>query len=350
MKKHIEDFILKVYSLHPHFLFVVNFMIFLLLVAFLTPSVNQSPEFILRLKTLSLTQTYLNKFAFLKNPVVYLIFSIVFGALVFLGNIFLSWVGIPLFYISYFFIENMKRFTYLFTGRGTLTALNLPEKTVKGFSVYFSTFPANIFEAFGYFISLAAGLFVLIYFSVFMYRIIREKFPKIKALWGKIVTFVVFILIPHLIILFFILREVFKDIKVFSLRVPFLVVILVYLVSVGSHFFSLVGREVKKGKDKKPSEFLSEGLTTGLSFIPIGLTSLIIGIILKNTLSFRILLPLFEKINPSSSTLLVLNIIGVIVYALSIMLPFWYVFYNAKRWSKKILNERKISKKKRRKK
>ncbi len=350
MKKHIEDFILKVYSLHPHFLFVVNFIIFLLLIAFLVPSLNQNPEFILRLKTLSLTQTYLNKFAFLKNPLVYLVFSLVFGALIFLGNIFLSWIGIPLFYISYFFVESMKRFTYLFTGRGTLIALNLPEKTVKGFSVYFSTFPANIFEAFGYFVSLAAGLFVLVYFGVFMYRTIREKFPKIKALWGKITTFVVFILIPHLIILFFILREVFKDMKIISLRGPFLAVILVYLVSVGAHFFSFVGAEVKKGKDKKPSEFLSEGLTVGLFFLPIGLSSLLLGIILKNTLSFRVLLPLFEKINPSSSTLFVLNIVGVIVYALSIMLPFWYVFYSAKRWSKRILNERKISKKKRRKK
>lgn len=349
MRKHIEDFILKVYSLHPHFLFVVNFIIFLLLIAFLVPSLNPNPEFILRLKTLSLTQTYLNKFAFLKSPFMYLIFSVVFGVLVFLGNMFLSWVGIPLFFISYLFIENMKRFTYLFTGRGTLIALNLPEKTVKGFSVYFSTFFSNIFESFGYFISLAAGLFILVYFGVFIYRIIREKFPKIKALWGKIITFTVFILIPHLVILFFILREFFKDMKILSLRGPFLAVILVYLVSAGAHFFSFVGREVKRGKDRKPSEFLSEGLTVGLFFLPVGLMSLILGIVLKNTLSFRVLLPLFEKMNPPSSTLTVLNIVGVVLYVASIIIPFWYVFYNAKRWSKRILNERKVSKKKGRK-
>lgn len=348
MKKNLEAFILKVYELHPNFLFTVNFMFFILIIAFISPSLSSDPDYILRLNLKSLRELYVNSFAFIKSPIIYLIFSLIFGVLFYLGNIFLSWIGIPLFYIIYFFLELTENFTLVFTKIGAQSFLNLPVSEHKGYSIFLSQIPHTLFLSFGYFISIAIGLIVLLSFLTFIYRIFKGKFPKMKPLTAKIIVFTFILIIPHLLILFYILRPLLNDIKLLSLRGPLYLILLVYFFSIGNHFFSLVGNEVKKYKDLKPIDYLVENLKNVFFFIPFGLILIIIGIILENTLSIRVLMTLFNKINVSSLTRNIFNIISAILYASSVIIPFWFVFYRSKKWSKVILSSKKETKRRKR--
>jgi hypothetical protein len=346
MRKKLNDFILKVYELHPNFLFVVNFMFFILIMAFVSPSLSSDPDYILRLNLKTLRELYVNSFAFIKSPFIYTIFSLIFGALFYLGNIFLSWIGIPLFYIIYFFLELAENFTLVFTKVGTQSFLNLPLTEHKGFSVFLSQIPHTLFLSFGFFISLVAGLIVLLSFSTFIYRIFKGRFPKTKPMTAKIIVFIIIIIVPHLLILYFISKPLLNDIKLISLRIPLYLLLLVYFFSIGNHFFSLIGNEIKKYKDLKPREYLVENLKNAIFLLPFGLILVIIGIILENTISVRFLMPLFNKINVQGLTLNILNIITSILYAASVIVPFWFVFYKAKKWSKAILSIKKEAKKK----
>lgn len=346
MRKKLMDFILKVYELHPNFLFVVNFMFFILIISFVTPSLSSDPGYILRLNLRSLRELYINSFAFLKSPFLYTIFSIIFGTIFYVGNIFLSWIGIPLFYILYFFLEVTKNFAFIFTKTGKTQFLNLQVAEYKGFAVFLSQIPHTLFLTFGYFLSLVAGLIILLSFSVFIYRILKNRFPNIKPTTLKILTFIVIILIPHLIVLYFVLKPLFNDIKLLALRGPIYLLLLVYFFSIGNHFFSLIGSEIKKYRDLKPREYLVENLKNAIYLVPFGLILIIIGIILENTISIRLLMPLFNKINVQGLTLNILNIVSAILYAASVIVPFWFVFYRAKKWSKVILSSKKEVKKK----
>ncbi|MGB9749590.1 MAG: hypothetical protein ACPLWB_01930 [Caldisericia bacterium] len=346
MRKKLKDFILKVYELHPNFLFIVNFIFFILIIAFVSPSLTSDPDYILRLNLRSLRELYINSFGFIKSPFIYLIFSLIFGSLFYLGNIFLSWIGIPLFYVIYFFLELTENFTLVFTKIGTQSFLNLPLTEHKGFSIFLSQIPHTLFLSFGYFLSLVAGLIILLSFSTFIYRILKNRFPKIKPLTAKIIVFIVIIIIPHLLVLYFISKPLLNDIKLFSLRGPVYLLLLVYFFSIGNHFFSLVSSEIKKYKDLKPREYLVENLKNAIYLVPFGLILVIIGIILENTLSVRVLMPLFNKINVQGLTLNILNIITAILYAASVIVPFWFVFFKSKKWSKVILSTKKESKKK----
>lgn len=341
MKKKLESFILKVFELHPNFLFTVNFMFFILIVAFISPSLSSDPDYILRLNLKSLRELYVNSFTFVKSPFIYLIFSLIFSVLFYLGNIFLSWVGIPLFYIIYFFLELTENFTLVFTKIGTQSFLNLPLSEHKGFSIFLSQIPHTLFLSFGFFISIAIGLIILLSFLTFIYRILKGRFPKMKSVTARIIVFFIVLIIPHILILFYISRTLLNDIKLLSLRGPLYLILLVYFFSIGNHFFSLVGNEVKKYKDLKPIDYLVENLKNVFFFIPFGLILIIIGIILENTLSIRMLMPLINRINVSGLTLNILNIISAILYASSVIVPFWFVFYRSKKWSKAILSSKK---------
>lgn len=348
MKKRLEDFILKVFDLHPLFLFVVNFIFFILIISFISPSLSQDPDYILRLNIRSLRELYINNLSFINSPFLYLIFSLIFSLIFYFGNIFLSWIGIPLFYITYLFLEISKNFALVFTKIGSLQFLNLPLSEHKGFSIFLSQIPHTLFLSFGYFLSLVGGLIVLTTFSVFIYRLLKNRFPKIKPMTTKIIVFVLIIIIPHLLILYYILSNLFKDITLLSLRGPIYLLLLVYFVSIGNHFFSLIGNELKKYKDLTPREYLIENLKNATFLIPYGVVLVVIGIILENTISIRVLMPLLDKIKISGLSLNILNITTSILYALSIILPFWYIFYRSRRWAKAILSKRKEVKKRKR--
>ena len=346
MRKKLNDFILKVYELHPNFLFIVNFMFFILIVAFIAPSLTSDPDYILRLNLRTLRELHINNFSFIKSPFIYLIFSIIFASLFYVGNIFLSWIGIPLFFIIYFFLELTENFTLVFTKIGSQSFLNLPLSEHKGFSVFLSQIPHTLFLSFGYFISLVGGLIVLLSFTTFVYRLFKNRFPKMKPLNAKIIVFIVIIIIPHILVLYFILKPLLNSIKLLSLTGPLYIILIVYFFSIGNHFFSLVGSEIKKFKDYKAKDYLVENLKNATYLIPFGLILVIIGIILENTLSVRVLMPLLNKINVTGIALNILNIVTAILYGASVIVPFWYVFYKSKKWSKVILSSKKEAKKK----
>jgi len=140
----------------------------------------------LRLNLRTLRELHINNFSFIKSPLIYLIFSIIFASLFYVGNIFLSWIGIPLFFIIYFFLELTENFTLVFTKIGSQSFLNLPLSEHKGFSVFLSQIPHTLFLSFGYFISLVGGLIVLLSFTTFVYRVFKNRFPKIKPLNAKL--------------------------------------------------------------------------------------------------------------------------------------------------------------------
>jgi uncharacterized BrkB/YihY/UPF0761 family membrane protein len=224
--------------------------------------------------------------------------------------------------------------------------LNIPKGEYKGFALFLSSLPHTLLSSFGFFLSLALGLGILLSFTVFVYRILKDKFPKVKPITLKIITFSIFNLLPHLILLYFIVRPIYNEVKLFSFRGPLLILIVVYLFSIGNHFFSLIQNELKVYKDKKPQDYFVSKLNEVIPYSILGVVLIVVGIILENTFDFRVLLPILNKINFSQNITRVLNILTGAIYIAAIIIPFWYVFFRSKKWAKVILSKRKEVKKK----
>ncbi len=343
MKKRIEEFILKVSRDSHNFLFVVNLIIFMLVVSFIAPTLNPNFDLFLNLNLKNLYQNFL---AQISSPILYLVLSILIGIIFYFGNILLSWLGFPLIFLVFLIIEFINFLSFIFLRTGAITLLNMPKGEYKGFALFLSSLPHTLLTSFGFFLSLALGLAILLSFTTFIYRILKDRFPKVKPLTLKIITFSIFNLLPHLVLLYFFVRPIFNEVKLFSFRGPLLILIVVYLFSIGNHFFSLITNELKTYKDIKPTKYFVSKINETLPYSIYGLTLILIGIILEHTLDFRVLLPLLNKINLSQTPLRILNIIFGAVYIAAVIIPFWFVFLRSKKWAKNILSKRKEVKKK----
>ncbi|MDI6861406.1 MAG: hypothetical protein QMD25_05270 [Caldisericia bacterium] len=343
MKKRIEEFILKVSKDSHNFLFVVNLIIFLLIISFITPTLNPNFDLFLNLNLKNLYQNFLTQ---ISSPILYLILSILIGVIFYFGNIFLSWLGFPLIFLVFLLIEYINFLSFIFLRSGSISLLNIPKGEYKGFALFLSSLPHTLLSSFGFFLSLALGLGILLSFTVFVYRILKDKFPKVKPITLKIITFSIFNLLPHLILLYFIVRPIYNEVKLFSFRGPLLILIVVYLFSIGNHFFSLIQNELKVYKDKKPQDYFVSKLNEVIPYSILGVVLIVVGIILENTFDFRVLLPILNKINFSQNITRVLNILTGAIYIAAIIIPFWYVFFRSKKWAKVILSKRKEVKKK----
>ncbi|MBC7194557.1 MAG: hypothetical protein H5U37_02760, partial [Caldisericia bacterium] len=215
-----------------------------------------------------------------------------------------------------------------------------------GFALFLSSIPHTLLNSFGFFISLAIGLTILLSFTTFIYRVLKDRFPKVKPLTLKIIVFSVFNILPNLILLYFFVRPIYNEVKLFSFRGPLLLLIVVYLFSIGNHLFSLITNELKVYKDMKPSSYFVTKINETIPYSIYGLVLILIGIILEHTIDLRLLLPLLNKINLSQTPLRILNVISGIIYIGAIIIPFWYVFYKSKKWAKAILSKKKEVKKK----
>ncbi|MCX8095176.1 MAG: hypothetical protein N3D74_03175 [Caldisericia bacterium] len=343
MKKRLEEFILKVNRDSHNFLFVVNFIIFLLVISFIAPTLNPNLDLFLNLNLKNLYQNFLSQ---ITSPILYLIFSLLIGVIFYFGNIFLSWIGFPLIFLVFLLIEYINYLSFIFLRTGTISVLNIPKGEYKGFALFLSSIPHTLLVSFGFFLSLALGLTILLSFTTFIYRILKDKFPKLKPLTLKIITFIIFNLLPNLILLFFIVRPIYNEVKLFSFRGPLLIVVIVYLFSIGNHFFSLITNELKVYKDIRPTQYFVSKINETIPYSLYGLILILIGIILEHTVDLRFLLPILNKINISQTPLRVLNIITGALYISAIIIPFWYVFFKSKKWAKSILSKRKEVKKK----
>lgn len=343
MKKRIEEFILKVSRDSHNFLFVVNLIIFMLVISFIAPTLNPNFDLFLNLNLKNLYQNFLSQ---INSPILYLLLSLLVGIIFYLGNIFLSWLGFPLIFLVFLMIEFINFLSFIFLRTGALALLNRPKGEYKGFALFLSSLPHTVLSSFGFFLSLALGLTILLSFTTFIYRILKDKFPKIKPITLRIITFNIFNLLPHLILLYFFVRPIYNQIKLFSFRGPLIILVVVYLFSIGNHFFSLVSNELKTYKDMKPTQYFVSKINETLPYSIYGLILVLLGIILEHTLDFRILLPLLNKINLSQTPLRILNIISGAIYIAAVIIPFWFVFYRSKKWTKAILSKRKEVKKK----
>lgn len=343
MKKRIEEFILKVSRDSHNFLFVVNLIIFMLVISFIAPTLNPNFDLFLNLNLKNLYQNFLSQ---ISSPILYLLLSLLVGIIFYFGNIFLSWLGFPLIFLVFLLIEFINFLSFIFLRTGAIKILNMPKGEYKGFALFLSSLPHTLLTSFGFFLSLALGLTILLSFTTFIYRILKDRFPKVKPLTLKIITFSIFNLLPHLVLLYFFVRPIYNEVKLFSFRGPLLILIVVYLFSIGNHFFSLITNELKTYKDMKPTQYFVSKINETLPYSIYGLIMILIGIILENTLDFKVLLPLLNKINLSQTPLRILNIIFGAVYIAAIIIPFWFVFFRSKKWAKNILSKRKEVKKK----
>lgn len=343
MKKRIEEFILKVSRDSHNFLFVVNLIIFMLVVSFIAPTLNPNFDLFLNLNLKNLYKNFLTQ---ISSHILYLVLSLLIGIIFYFGNIFLSWLGFPLIYLVFLLIEFINFLSFIFLRTGAITLLNMPKGEYKGFALFLSSIPHTLLTSFGFFLSLALGLTILLSFTTFIYRILKDRFPKVKPLTLKIITFSIFNLLPNLVLLYFFVRPIFNEVKLFSFRGPLLILIVVYLFSIGNHFFSLITNELKTYKDMKPTQYFVSKINETLPYSIYGLILILIGIILEHTLDFRVLLPLLNKINLTQTPLRILNIIFGAVYIAAVIIPFWFVFFRSKKWAKNILSKRKEVKKK----
>jgi len=289
MKKRIEEFILKVNRDSHNFLFVVNLIIFILVIAFVAPTLNSNFDLFLNLNLKNLYQNFLSQ---VNSPFLYLILSLLIGIIFYFGNIFLSWLGFPLIFLIFLFIEYINYLSFIFLRIGTISVLNLPKSEYKGFSLFLSSLPHTLLLSFGFFLSLSLGLSIFLSFTTFIYRVLKDRFPKIKPLTLKILTFSIFTLLPNLLLLYFIFRPIYNEVKLFSFRGPILLLVIVYLFSIGNHLFSLITNELKVYKDLKPSTYFVSKINETLPFSIYGVILIIVGILLENSLDFRILLPI----------------------------------------------------------
>lgn len=343
MKKRIEEFILKVSRDSHNFLYVVNLIIFMLVVSFVAPTLNPNFDLFLNLNLKNLYKNFLTQ---ISSHILYLVLSLLIGIIFYFGNIFLSWLGFPLIYLVFLLIEFINFLSFIFLRTGAITLLNMPKGEYKGFAIFLSSIPHTLLTSFGFFLSLALGLTILLSFTTFIYRILKDRFPKVKPLTLKIITFSIFNLLPHLVLLYFFVRPIFNEVKLFSFRGPLLILIVVYLFSIGNHFFSLITNELKTYKNMKPTQYFVSKINETLPYSIYGLILILIGIILEHTLDFRVLLPLLNKINLTKIPLRILNIIFGAVYIAAVIIPFWFVFFRSKKWAKNILSKRKEVKKK----
>ena len=343
MRKRIEDFILKISKESYNFLFVINLVIFLIIISFIAPTLNPNFDLFLNLNLKNLYQSFLSQ---ISSSILFLILSLLIGAIFYFGNIFLSWLGFPLIFIIFLLIEYINFLSFIFLKTGSISLLNIPKGEYKGFALFISSLPHTIFTSFGFFLSIALGLEILLSFNVYLYRLLKDKFPKIKPLILKIITFSIFNLLPHLILLAFIVRPIYNEVKLFSFRGPLLIVILVYLFSIGNHFFSLIQNELKVYKDKKPQDYFVSKLNDVIPYSIFGAILILIGILLENTLDFRLILPILNRLNFNQIITRALNIITGALYIAAIIVPFWYVFFRSKKWAKLLISKRKEVKKK----
>ncbi len=343
MKKRIEGFILKVNRDSHNFLFVVNFIIFMLVVSFVAPTLNPNFDLFLNLNLKNLYQNFLSQ---VSSPLLFFILSLIIGIIFYFGNIFLSWLGFPLIFLVFLLNEYINYLSFVFLKLGSISILNLPKSEYKGFALFLSSIPHTLFNSFGFFLSLALGLTIFLSFTTFIYRILKDRFPKVKPLILKIIVFSIFNLLPNFILLYFFIRPIYNEVKLFSYRGPLLLLIIVYLFSIGNHFFSLVTNELKVYKDMKPSYYFVTKINETLPYSIYGLFLILIGIIIEHFIDFKLLLPLLNKINLSQTYLRILNVISGIIYIGAIIIPFWYVFFKSKKWAKAILSKKKEVKKK----
>jgi hypothetical protein len=343
MKKRLEELILKINRDSHNFLFIVNFIIFMLIISFIAPTLNPNFDLFLNLNLKNLYQFFLSQ---IKSPFLFFLLSLVVGVIFYFGNIFLSWVGFPLIFFSFLLIEYINYLSFIFLRTGSISILNLPKSEYKGFALFLSSIPHTLLNSFGFFLSLALGLTILLSFTTFIYRILKDKFPKIKTLTLKIIVFVIFNLLPNFILLYFFIRPIYNEVKLFSFRGPLLILIAVYLFSIGNHFFSLVTNELKIYKDLKPSSYFVSKINETLPYSIYGFILILIGIILEHFFDFRVLLPILNKINLPQTPLRIVNVISGIIYIAAVIIPFWYVFFKSKKWAKYILSKKKETKKK----
>ncbi|MBC7194954.1 MAG: hypothetical protein H5U37_04790 [Caldisericia bacterium] len=169
MKKRIEEFILKVNRDSHNFLFVVNFIIFMLVISFVAPTLNPNFDLFLNLNLKNLYQNFLSQ---VSSPLLFFILSLIIGIIFYFGNIFLSWVGFPLIFLVFLLIEFINYLSFIFLRTGSISILNLPKSEYKGFALFLSSIPHTLLNSFGFFLSLALGLTILLSFTTFIYRVL----------------------------------------------------------------------------------------------------------------------------------------------------------------------------------